>query len=135
LLDADASRAFDFIVGQTSPPGVCQEADGNGNFQGRQQGNFQFDDDGCLDGDQDNVQSTNRGDGRDFHSTQITSVSIDDVAHTITIAGAGVSGGVAVTFVFTALETTQLTPGWVSFTFSDGYSNAGTLISGNILLH
>ena len=135
LLDADASRAFDFIVGQTSPPGACQEADGNGNFQGQQQGNFQFDDDGCLDGDQDNVQSTNRGDGRDFHSTQITSVSIDNVAHTITIAGVGVSGGVAVTFVFTALETSQLTPGWVSFTFSDGYTNAGTLTSGNILLH
>jgi hypothetical protein len=135
LVDADASRAFDFIVGQTSPPGACQEADGSGEFQGQQQGNFQFDDDGCIDGDQDNVQSTNRGDGRDFHSTQINSVSIDNIAHTITILGTGVSGGLPVTFVFTALETSPLTPGWVSFTFSDGYTNAGTLINGSVLLH
>jgi hypothetical protein len=135
LQDADATRSFDFILGLTGVPPGCGESDGNGDFQGQQQGNFQFDNDGCLDGDQDNVQSTNRGDGRDFQSTRIDGVRIDNTTHSITITGAGVSRGLSVTFVFVAIETGPTTPGWVSFTFSDGYTNAGTLTSGNILLH
>jgi hypothetical protein len=38
-------------------------------------------------------------------------------------------------FVFTAIETGPTIPGWVSFAFSDGYTNAGTLTNGSILLH
>jgi len=53
----------------------------------------------------------------------------------ITITGVGVSGGSPVSFVFTAIETGPTTPGWVSFAFSDGYTNAGTLTNGSILLH
>ena len=66
---------------------------------------------GCLDGDQDNVQSTNRGDGRDFQSTRIDSVRIDNIARSITLTGAGVSRGLPVTFVFVAIETGPTTPG------------------------
>ncbi len=136
LRDADATRAFDYVLGQPSLPG-CDESDGNGDFQSQQNGNFAFDDDGCQDGDQDNVQSTNRGDGRDFASTRIDTVRIDSVGNTnmITVTGVGISGGLPESFIFTALETGPTTPGWVSFTFSDGYANAGTLINGNILLH
>ena len=110
-------------------------AAGNGDFQGQQQGNFQSDNDGCMDGDQDSVQSTNRGDGKDLQSTRIDSAKFDSVAHTITVSGAGLSGGLPVSFVFVAVETGLTTPGWVSFTFSDGYSNAGTLLNGSVLLH
>jgi hypothetical protein len=118
----------------SQPPG-CRESDGNGDFQGQQKGNFNFDNDGCIDGDRDQVSSTNCGDGRDFQSTQITTTTFDAVAHTVTITGLGTHGGVTVTFVFVAVETGPTTPGWVSFSLSDGYTNAGPLVSGIILLH
>jgi hypothetical protein len=34
-----------------------------------------------------------------------------------------------------AVESTPLTPGAVTLIFSDGYTNAGTLLNGNVLLH
>jgi hypothetical protein len=130
------------VANQTSgcfPKGVggtCSEGDGSGNFHGsRGNGDFNFDSDGCLDGDQDRVDSQNRGDGKDFHSSRIDSIALDALGHTLTIQGVGTSGGVPVSFVLVAVETTSLTPGSVSYTFSDGYINAGTLLSGSILLH
>jgi len=128
----DISYGSTFI---TSPQSGCQESDGNGDFQGQQSGNFGFDNDGCIDGDQNQVSSTNRGDGRDFQSAQITTSTFDATANTVTITGFGTSNGIPLTFVFVALETGPTTPGWVSFAFSDGYTNAGTLVNGNILLH
>jgi hypothetical protein len=116
-------------------PRACQEADGNGDFKGQQQGNFSFDEDGCADGDQDNVQSANRGDGKAFQSTRIDSLKFDSALHSITVAGAGLSAGLPVTFVLTAIEAGPAAPGWVSLTFSDGYSNAGSLLNGSITLH
>jgi hypothetical protein len=114
----------------------CHEADGNGNFQGnRGNGDFNFDGDGCLDGDQDGVDSKNRGDGKDFHSTRIDSVTVDSLGHTLTIQGAGTSAGVPLSFVLVAVESTSLTPGSVSFVFGDGFSNAGNLLSGSVVLH
>ena len=114
---------------------TCQESDGGGNFQGDQQGNFSFDGDGCADGDHNNVQSTNRGDGKDFSSTRLDSVQTNSAAHMITVSGVGISAGAPISFVFVAVESGPTTPGWVSFTFSDGYSNAGPLLSGGVLLH
>jgi hypothetical protein len=141
-LDFDTSGNVyvdDLAAGQiwkftTSHP-CCQESDGNGDFQGQQQGNFQMDDDGCMDGDQNQVSSSNVGDGKGFQSSQISTSKFDAVAHTVTITGIGTHGGVPVAFTFVALETGPTTPGWVSFAFSDGYSNAGTLTNGVIVLH
>jgi hypothetical protein len=117
-------------------PPTCREADGNGDFHsGQGEGNFKFDGDGCKDGDMDNVQSTNRGDGRDFQSTQIDSIQFNNLGNIVTITGVGTSNGLPMAFVFVALETGPTTPGWVSFAFSDGYASAGTLIDGSILLH
>jgi hypothetical protein len=113
----------------------CGEEDGNGDFQGQQQGNFQMDNDGCMDGDQNQVSSSNVGDGKDFKSTQISTTRIDAAAHTVTIIGIGTHGGVPVAFTFVAVETGPTTPGWVSFVFSDGYTNAGTLTNGVVVLH
>ncbi|TMC00145.1 MAG: hypothetical protein E6J40_02555 [Chloroflexi bacterium] len=124
------STSYDF-----EPP-QCQEADGNGDFHGDHgDANFRADNDGCMDGDQDTVDSDNRGDGKDFHSTHIDSIEIDNVAHTITVTGTGMSAGAPVTFIFTAIESDLVTPGWASFTFSDGYANAGSLFDGAMLLH
>jgi hypothetical protein len=126
---------YQVTIFPTAVSEACNEADGNGDFQGQQKGNFSFDNDGCMDGDQNNVQSTNRGDGRDFHSTQINTASFDKATNSITITGVGVSAGLPVAFTFVAVETGLTTPGWVSFAFSDGYTNAGTLINGSVLLH
>jgi hypothetical protein len=116
--------------------GSCHEGDGGGNFQGdRGNGDFQFDSDGCVDGDQDRVDSNNRGDGKDFHSTRIDSIALDSLGHTLTIQGVGTSAGVPVAFVLVAVESTAVTPGTVSYTFSDGYTNAGPLLTGSVLLH
>ena len=117
-------------------PPTCKESDGNGDFHsGQGEGNFKFDGDGCKDGDSDNVQSTNRGDGHDFQSTQIDTIQYNDLGNIVTITGLGTSNGLPVAFVFIALETGPTTPGWVSFAFSDGYTSAGTLIDGSVLLH
>jgi len=51
------------------------------------------------------------------------------------MTGIGTINGVPVAFTFVAIETGSATPGWVSFVSSDGYSNAGTLTSGSIVLH
>jgi hypothetical protein len=118
----------------TSPP--CQEGDGQGDFQGDNgNGNFQFDGDGCRDGDQDSVSSQNRGDGKDFNSTRIDSIQVDSLTNTIAITGIGTSNGAPVAFTLVAVETTLLTSGSVSFVFSDGFTNAGTLLNGSVLLH
>jgi len=62
---------------------------------------------------------------------------------TITITGLGIVGGTTGLELalacqsphFVAVETGPTTPGSVSFVFSDGYSNAGSLTSGSVLLH
>ncbi|TMD33143.1 MAG: hypothetical protein E6I95_09525 [Chloroflexi bacterium] len=114
----------------------CHEGDGGGNFKGdRGDGDFAFDSDGCIDGDQDRVDSQNRGDGKDFHSTRIDSIAIDSLGNTLTIQGVGTTAGVPVAFILVAVESTAVTLGTVSYTFSDGYTNAGPLLTGSILLH
>jgi hypothetical protein len=113
----------------------CQEADGDGRFHGQQDGDFSADNDGCKDGTPDGVSSTNRGDGKPFQSTRINSLKFDSIAHSLTVTGVGMVGAVPVTFVLLEIETGPLTPGWVSLTFSDGYTNGGPLLSGSISLH
>jgi hypothetical protein len=118
------------------PALTCHEGDGGGSFHGNHgNGDFRFDSDGCLDGDQDEVDSSNRGDGKAFQSTSIDSISIDDAGTTVTIQGTGVSGGMPLAFVMVAVGSTPLTPGTVTWTFSDGYFNTGPLLSGNVQLN
>ena len=120
----------------------CQENDGDGDFEGNHgHGHFHHDLDKCEDGDQDEVSSEDRGDGQDFQSTWIQSVQLeksvqlDEVTRTVTVIGLGISGGLPVSFTYVAIEPGLTTPGWVSFTFSDGFTNAGPLTSGSIVLH
>jgi hypothetical protein len=127
----DQFTTYDF-----EPTAGCHEGDGTGDFQGNNgKANFNFDGDGCLDGDKNSVSSSNRGDGRAFQSTSISSVAMNSLGNTMKITGAGTVAGVPVTFVLLAVESTPLTPSWVSLTFSDGYSNAGNLLNGSVLLH
>lgn len=124
---------------------TCQEADGNGDFQGNNgNGDFNMDDENCEEsghgenGDTsqgDKIDSNNRGDGQDFHSTRIDSTKFDAANHTATITGQGTSAGKAMTFTLIAVETSGGNPGSVTFTFGDGFQNAGQLTAGSILLH
>ena len=120
--------------GISAPP--CRESDGQGDFQGTLgKGSVSFSRDHCLDGTNDSIDSSNRGDGKDFHSTTIDSVLYDDTAHTMTVAGLGTVNGSPVAYTFVVTETSLLSLGAVSFTFSDGYTNTGVLTDGNIVLH
>jgi hypothetical protein len=133
--NAPLANDQDIFTSSVAIPG-CKESDGNGAFKGNNgDGNFNLDSDQCEDGISNSVSSSNLGDGKDFKSTQILAATFDAVAHTVTITGLGTHGGAPVAFTFVALETSTTTPGWVSFTLSDGYTNAGTLTSGSIILH
>lgn len=132
------STTYDF-----EPSPQCREADANGDFHGNHgDGDFNIDNDNCEETGHggngegnDNVQSNNRGDGKDFQSTTIESTSFDTTANTMTVTGLGVSGGSPVAFTLVVLESGPLTPGFVSMTFSDGYTNAGNLLDGSVILH
>jgi hypothetical protein len=119
-------------------PTACHESDGNGEFQdnqGQHHADFTVDKDSCEDQDADRIDSQDRGDGKDFHSTLIQSASFDDVSHSVTLVGLGVSGGNQVAFVVIAKEATATQPGWFSMNLTDGFTNAGYLLSGGITLH
>jgi len=114
----------------------CQENDGDGEFDGNHgHGRFHHDHDQCEDGNPDQVSSTDRGDGKDFQSTSIQSAQLDKITRTVTIIGLGTSGGLPVSFTYVVIEAGLTTPGSVSFVFSDGFTNAGPVTSGSIILH
>jgi probable HAF family extracellular repeat protein len=73
--------------------------------------------------------------GVDFHSTQNTAVTYDNVAHSVTIAGLGTNNGVPVAFTIIAVDSSLVPPGIFSITLSDGYSNTGSLLAGAITIH
>jgi hypothetical protein len=134
------STSYDF-----EPP-TCREADGNGDFHSKdgRQGDVQMDNDNCEESghggngesDQgDGVDSSNRGDGQDFHSTKIESTQFDPMAGTMTVTGLGTTNGTPVTFTLVAVETGIGGLGSVSLIFSDGYSIAGDLLDGSITLN
>jgi hypothetical protein len=114
----------------------CQENDGDGEFQGNHgHGLFHHDRDRCEDGIPDEVSSKDRGDGKNFQSTSIQSSQLDKLTRTVTIVGLGTSGGLPVSYTYVAVEPGPMTPGWVSFTFSDGFTNAGLVTTGTVILH
>lgn len=125
-------------IGYQNFKAMCQEKDGDGHFNGNHgNGHFHFSSDRCEDGDPDVVWSSDIGDGRSFQSTQFQKVQFDLMTfpRTITIIGLGTIGVLPVAFTFTAVETGPTTPGYVSFTFGDGFTNAGQISDGSVLLH
>jgi len=123
-------------IGYQHFKGQCQENDGDGEFEGNHgHGHFHHDLDRCEDGTDPQVSSPDRGDGKAFQSTWIQSAQLDRITRTVTIIGLGTSGLLPVSFTYIAVEPGLTTPGWVSFAFSDGFTNAGPVTSGSILLH
>ena len=123
-------------IGYQHFKGQCQENDGDGEFEGNHgHGHFHHDLDRCEDGTDPQVSSPNRGDGKAFQSTWIQSAQLDRITRTVTIIGLGTSGLLPVSFTYIAVEPGLTTPGWVSFAFSDGFTNAGPVTTGSIILH
>jgi hypothetical protein len=132
----DAAPAYDFNPDVQTPPFQnCHEADGDGQVHGVQSGtaSFHVDSDRCEDGQPESVTEQDPGSGTDFHSTDFTRVTFDDVAHSATIIGDGTDAGHPVTFMMFAVDN-GLLPGIFSLSLSDGYSVTGSLLSGSIQL-
>src|SRR3989441_3756926 len=130
----DATAPFDFPP-QAAPPPGCRQADGDGDEPGKNGGtaHFHFHHDDCNQ-QPESEDFSDSGSGTDFHSTQVTAVSYDTVAHTVTIVGLGTNNGLPVAFTIVAVDSTLVPPGVFSITLSDGYSNTGSLLTGSILL-
>jgi hypothetical protein len=61
-------------------------------------------------------------------------VAFDDVAHSVTLFGTGLSNGKPVNFQMVAVDN-GLLPGTVFLTLDDGYTLSGTLINGFVTLN
>jgi hypothetical protein len=133
----DVAPAYDFDPAMPTPPfQTCHEADGDGNLNGRNSGtaHFHFDRDRCEgDGDTESVDEQDPASGTDFHSTSITAAIFDDIAHAVTIIGAGTNAGLPVGFTMVGIDKGPLS-GVFSLALSDGYSLNGTLLNGFIQL-
>jgi hypothetical protein len=136
----DVARAYDVdftVNGGGGGGGGCHEGDGDGHIKGENSGetSFHVDEDACEDNDAEHVDAKDPSGNMDFHSTQITSVAFDDVAHTITVAGLGTNNGLPVAFTIVGVDSSLVPPGLFSITLSDGYTNTGNLLDGSITLH
>jgi hypothetical protein len=132
----DLAPAYDFNPSQPTPPfSTCHEADGDGQVQGEHGGtaSFQFDGDACEDGSTESVDESDAGSGTNFHSTNFSAVTFDDLVHSVTIVGDGTDNGNPVTFTLNAVDN-GVVPGLFSLILSDGYSVSGTLLNGSIQL-
>src|SRR5947209_3839168 len=120
---------------QPPVPPPCREADGDGDEPGKNGGtaHFHFHHDDCNQ-QPESEDFSDPSSGADFHSTQVTAVSYDTVAHTVTIVGLGTNNGLPVAFTIVAVDSSLVPPGMFSITLSDGYSNTGSLLTGSILL-
>jgi hypothetical protein len=132
----DVVRAYDFVPGAGGGGGGCQGADGDGDVPGNKGGSahFHFHEDNCN-RQPDSEDFSDSGSGTDFHSTQVTSVAYDGVAHTVTIAGLGTNNGLPVAFTIVGADSSLVPPGLFSIALSDGYSNSGKLLDGSITLY
>src|SRR6267142_2536931 len=120
---------------QPPQPTQCRPANGNGHVPGKNSGEAQFnfhqDDCGLQ---PPSAAFTDPNSGVNFQSAQMTSVTYDDVGHTVTILGTGTDNGSPVAFTIVAAGTALMPPGMFSFTLSDGYINSGNLLDGTIEL-
>jgi hypothetical protein len=115
--------------------GGCHEVHGGGDIKGKSGGTAHFQsDESCPPGSQDGEREQDPGANEDFHSTSVQSTQFDAGAGTMTIIGVGTSNGLPVTFTIVEQAATAATPALYTIQLSDGYFNAGPLLSGTISL-
>ena len=144
MMDADATRVFDYVVGMTKTPSncplgtTCKVTGGGYIFVDPQQdrGGFSIEvkvsSSGRVSGKAAYKDSTS---GVDFRTNLITSANFK--GNTATITGTGTTNGFATTFTIAVQDKAE--PGAGQDTFSiqlgTGYSKSGTLQGGNIQIH
>ncbi len=115
--------------------GSCREAGGDGDVNGKHggQAHYDFNHDEC---DQvDSASYSDSGSGVNFQEMQVTSVTYEDLAHTVTLVGTGTDNNSPVTFTIVAADSTLAPPGLFTITLSDGYTNTSTLLNGSITIY
>jgi hypothetical protein len=135
-LEIDGVCCFNFqaSVANGGPP-PCHEADGDGHVaDGRGgQARVRFDEDACEEGNSEGVQEQDASTGDSFQSTSTSSVTFDDVAGNVTIAGTGTHNANPVTFTLIAVNGAAGVGSYV-LTLSDGYVVSGSLLDGSVQL-
>jgi hypothetical protein len=132
----DVAPAYDFDPSRPTPGfNACHEGDGHGQVAGPRGGtaNFSFEQDKCEDGGGASLSEQDSSSNTDFHATQISSIALDDLTHSVTITGEGDDNGVPCAFTAIAIDN-GLLPGLFSLTLGDGYAVSGTLLNGGIQL-
>src|SRR5467141_3578097 len=104
----------------------------NGKKGGQAQFSFNYDDSSQPTG---SASFSDSGSGVNFHSTQVTAATFDQVAHTVTLTGTGTNNGRPVTFTIVAADSSLAAPGLFGITLSDGYSNSGALLDGTVTVY
>src|SRR5207245_181353 len=90
------SACFPYVITYPQPrqPTLCRQVNGNWHVPGKNSGeaSFNLHQDDC-DLQPPSVAFNDPNSGVNFQSTQMTSVTYDDVAHTVTIVGTGTDNG------------------------------------------
>jgi hypothetical protein len=116
--------------------GTGHEAGGKGDEAGAHGGKAQF----AFNYDDSTQPSSSAsfsdsGSGVNFQAMQVSSATFDEVAHTVTLAGAGTNNGLPVNFTIIAADSSLAAPGLFSITLSNGYTNSGSLLDGSITVY
>ncbi len=144
LQDADATRAFDYVLGQTILPTncplgtTCKVTGGGYIFVDPQQDHGSFsievtvDTSGRVTG---KVGYQDHATGLDFRTALITSVSFS--SNTVTIQGTGTANGATTNFQITVQDIGDLGSGQDTFSIqlATPYSKSGVVQGGTIEIH
>ncbi len=144
LQDADATRSFDYVLGQTSMPSncpqgtTCKVTGGGYIFTDPQQDHGSFsievtaDQSGRING---KVAYQDHATGLDFRTALITSATFSST--TVSIQGTGTANGATTSFQITVQDNGDPATGQDTFNIKlgTGYSNSGVVQGGTIEIH
>jgi len=113
-----------------------RHSDGDGDIEGSdgRHGHGTFHKQGCSHQDTDSVQHNDSDSGHSFQSTSVDAAQFTTAAQgrTVVITGMGTDNGLPVAFTLTAVDYDGLLPPAYALVLSDGYTFAGTMVSGGL---
>ena len=136
-LEIDGVCCYNFKAAvQNGPTPPCRTAAGNGDINSARQGkaSFSMDKTRCHDIGTGTLQAQDAGANMNFQASDFQSVVFNDATSSVTLVGIGTDNGNPVTFTAVAVNG-GAGVGAFSLTLSDGYTNSGTLLDGNVELH
>ena len=136
-LEIDGVCCYNFKAAvQNGPTPPCRTAAGNGDINSARQGkaSFSMDKTRCHDIGTGTLQAQDAGANMNFQASDFQSVVFNDATSSVTLVGIGTDNGNPVTFTAVAVHGVAGI-GAFSLTLSDGYTNSGTLLDGNVELH